>query len=93
MPSPFLSIVIPVYNGEPFIERCINSIYSQGLAADEFEVICVDDCSTDATPRLLHALAAQHSNLTVLRHSVNKRQGGGTKHWRQSLSRPVHRLH
>lgn len=77
MTHPLLSIIIPVYNGEGFITKCIDSIYNQGLAPDEFEVICVDDCSTDATPRVLHELAALRPNLTVLRHNVNKRQGGG----------------
>lgn len=76
MTHPLLSIIIPVYNGERFITKCIDSIYGQGLVPDEFEVVCVDDCSTDNMPRMLHELAALHPNLTVLRHNVNKRQGG-----------------
>lgn len=77
MSQPLLSIVIPIYNGAEFIPKCIDSIYEQGLAETDFEVICVDDCSTDSTPQVLASLAAQHKNLSVLRHSVNKRQGGG----------------
>ena len=43
----FFSIIIPVYNGEQYIKNCLDSIYRQGLGDDDFEVICVNDCSTD----------------------------------------------
>lgn len=45
----FLSVIIPVYNGKGKIEKCLESIYSQGLPFDKFEVICVDDKSPDPT--------------------------------------------
>lgn len=57
--------------------RCLDSIYSQGLLAGDFEVICVDDCSTDDTPQVLAGYAARYSNLTVCKHIVNKRQKKG----------------
>lgn len=41
----FLSIIVPYYNGDAVIGRCLDSIYSQGFDIREFEVICVDDCS------------------------------------------------
>lgn len=45
-----LSIIIPVYNGDKEIGRCLDSIYSQGLDENQFEVICVDDASpSDST--------------------------------------------
>ena len=75
-----LSIIIPVYNGQDVIGRALDSIYSQGLPHDRFEVICVDDCSP--TMYTLEALkdytfnGAHPSNLIVLRHEENKRQGG-----------------
>lgn len=92
MTHPLLSIVIPVYNGERFITKCIDSIYGQGLVPGEFEVICVDDYSTYATPRVLHELAALRPNLTVLRYNVNRRHGGG-KHRCPCGARPLHCLH
>ena len=75
-----LSIIIPVYNGTATIGRCLDSIYSQGLNEAEFEVICVDDCSPD--PSSVKAVeeyrykSAPPSNLKLIRHTVNKRQGG-----------------
>ena len=40
-----LSIVIPVYNSEKYLNKCLNSIINQTL--NEIEIICIDDCSTD----------------------------------------------
>lgn len=72
----FLSIVIPVYNGEKDIIRCLESIWGQELPNKEYEVICVDDCSKDNTCRVVEREIIKHSNLRLLRNSVNKRAGG-----------------
>ena len=75
-----LSIIIPVYNGAATIGRCLDSIYSQGLDEQHFEVICVDDCSPD--PSSVAAIenyeyqGIHPSNLILIKHDVNKRQGG-----------------
>lgn len=75
-----LSIIIPVYNGAATIGRCLDSIYSQGLEESQYEVICVDDCSTD--PSSVTAIENYRyqnnhpSNLILIIHEVNKRQGG-----------------
>ena len=75
------SIIIPVYNGRMVIGKALDSIYAQGLADEQFEVICVDDCSpTMETYDTLnnYTYNGKHpTNLKVLRHDVNKRQGGG----------------
>ena len=74
----FLSIIIPVYNGLTHdLPICLESIWLQPLDPSQYEVICVDDCSTDDTRRWLDEEAAKHSNMRVIKHSVNKRQGGG----------------
>ena len=71
---------MPVYNGSELVNRALNSIYSQGLDDDLFQVICVDDCSL--TMRTFEVLSnytydgVHPSNLLVLRHEENKRQGG-----------------
>lgn len=49
--SNVFSIIVPVYNAAPYIERCLNSILNQTF--DNFEIIVIDDGSTDSTPRLL----------------------------------------
>ena len=73
------SIIIPVYNGDDVIGRALDSIYSQGLADEQFEVICVDDCSpTMDTWNVLNSYTYNEvhpENLKLLRHEVNKRQG------------------
>lgn len=82
-----LSIVIPVFNGSNEINICLDSIYSQGMSPEQFEVICVDDCSTDSTVEVIedYANRMQPGNLKIIRHNVNKRQGGGEIHYRKSL--------
>ncbi len=77
MPKPGLraSIVIPVYNPGPAIERCIASVLTQTLATDEYEVIFVDDGSTDGTPAGLDALAAADARVSVI-HTPNSGWAG-----------------
>ena len=42
-----VSVVVPVYNPGDYFTPCIDSLISQSLPSDEFEIICVDDGSTD----------------------------------------------
>ena len=58
-----VSVVVPVYNKEPFLEQCLDSILSQTLK--DIEVICVDDGSTDASWDILQRHAAQDSRLSL----------------------------
>ncbi|MGW0605980.1 glycosyltransferase [Streptomyces sp. NPDC002640] len=61
-----VSVVVPVYNPGPYIEDCVNSLLRQSLAPGEFEVVFVDDGSTDGTPARLDALAAEHPHVQVI---------------------------
>lgn len=72
----FFSIIIPVYNGEQYIKNCLDSIYRQGLGDDVFEVICVNDCSTDNTAQVISEYGKFHQNLRLINHETNRRQGG-----------------
>lgn len=78
MNNPLFSIIIPVYNGlQNGLERCLNSIWNQQVQSDQYEVICIDDCSPNKTT--LYWLESQtqlHPNLSIIRHTINKRQGG-----------------
>lgn len=73
--EPVLSYIIPVFNGGKCISFCLDSIYSLPLHEDEYEVIVVDDCSTDYTMQVLRDYASKHPNMIVLHQEVNQRQG------------------
>lgn len=61
-----LTIITPCYNAESTLQRCLNSIYEQGVSSSLFEVIAVDDGSKDATPGILKESAEKHGNLKVI---------------------------
>jgi len=64
-PLPALSIVVPARDEERSIEACVRSLLAQEWL--DFEVIVVDDRSTDATPEILTRLASEHARLRVVR--------------------------
>jgi glycosyltransferase involved in cell wall biosynthesis len=65
-----VSVVVPVYNPGEYFGPCIDSLTSQTLSTDEFEVICIDDGSTDDTPARLDELATTHPHIRVI-HQPN----------------------
>ena len=71
-----LSYIIPFYNGQNSILQCLDSILSIDLPQSEYEIIVVDDCSPVPATSILTDYLAKYSNIQVVRHDVNKRQGG-----------------
>ena len=69
---PKISIIVPVYNVEPYIRTCMDSITAQSL--DDIEIICVDDGSTDGTPAVLDEYAGRDSRIKVI-HKPNQGYG------------------
>lgn len=61
-----LSIIVPVYNVEKYIRPCFESIFKQGLDDDDFEVIIVNDGSTDRSMDMIADIIIQHKNITVI---------------------------
>lgn len=70
--QPFVTIMIPAHNEEVMIADTINYLMTE-LNYSNYEVLVVDDGSTDDTPLILHGLMAQYSNLKVIR--IEKNQG------------------
>ena len=75
---PFVSILIPARNEERNIEACLNGLLSQDYPA--FEVLVLDDHSTDATPHILAKIAVQDARLRVVQ-GADLPDGWLGKHW------------
>ncbi|PWI18232.1 glycosyl transferase [Streptomyces sp. Act143] len=65
MPVIKVSVIVPVYNTGKYVDECAPSLLGQSLPADEYEVIYVDDGSTDDTLGRLEKIAAAHPNVQV----------------------------
>ncbi len=70
-----VSVVIPVYKAEKYLDACLESVLGQTLR--EIEAICVDDASPDACPVMLDAWAARDRRVRVLHLPLNGGQGLG----------------
>ena len=70
-----VSFIIPSYNSAHTVARCLDSIYALSLKPQEFEVIFIDDCSTDNTCEIVTEYQSKHSNITLLKQPKNNRQG------------------
>lgn len=66
---PAFSILIPVYNSEKYLHECINSILKQTF--HDFEIILLDDGSTDTSAQICDEFAAQNHKITVI-HQLNQ---------------------
>ena len=68
----FLSIVIPVYNVEKYLTRCLDSILKQEVNFS-YEIIAVNDCSTDSSYSILLDYINKYDNITLVNHKSNQR--------------------
>lgn len=65
-----ISVIVPIYNVEKFLPKCLNSLIAQ--SCEDIEIILVDDGSTDACPKLCDTCAAKDSRIKV----IHKENGG-----------------
>ena len=72
MPQPKVSVIVPVYNAEKYLERCINSLTNQTL--EDIEIILVDDSSSDGSLEVCNNAAKKDSRIKVI-HKVNEGAG------------------
>lgn len=76
--NPLLSVIIPVYNTAPYLQRCLDSMYNQTYK--NLEIICVDDGSTDGSVEILKAQAEKDKRIILLLHEHNK-GNGAARNW------------
>ena len=67
MPHPdlIISIIIPVYNVGEYLEDCLMSCLRQDISSDEYEILCIDDGSTDSSGEMLRQFADEYHNIRV----------------------------
>jgi len=68
-----LSIIIPVFNTEKYVIRCLDSIFSQ-VFAGTLEVIVVDDASTDKSLEILRNYQKKEERLIIVEHKINRKE-------------------
>ena len=82
--KPKVSIVIPVYNVEQYLGKCLDSVVNQSLR--DIEIICVNDGSTDGSLAILEEYASQDDRIAVI-NKTNTRTAADMIHlaslWRE----------
>lgn len=68
--KPKISVIVPVYNVEDYLEKCLESLVNQSL--QDIEIILVDDGSTDSSSDIIKKYAEKYSNI----HAYHKKNGG-----------------
>lgn len=74
MDSLFLSLIVPVFNAAAYLPECLDSLLMQDISQEDYEIICVNDGSTDHSLRVLQTYAQSHPNIVI----VDKENGGVT---------------
>lgn len=70
MENPLISVIIPVYNVEKYLERCVNSVFRQIYR--NLEIILVNDGSIDSSPDICRKIQEKHPDIIL----INKQNGG-----------------
>lgn len=65
-----ISIIIPIYNCEKFLKECLSSLQNQSF--EDFEVICINDCSTDKSRKILEEYAQKDNRIKIIDNEENK---------------------
>ena len=67
---PRITVVVPIYNVELYIEKCLNSVKSQSF--NDFECICVDDCGNDNSMAIAQKFVENDTRFKIIRHEYNR---------------------
>lgn len=72
--KPLLSIIVPVYNAELYIRKCLDSLLGQTL--QNIEIICINDASQDSSLEILREYEKQDKRVTIINLTKNLGPGG-----------------
>ena len=67
---PKVSVIIPVYNTEKYLKKCLDSVCNQTLS--DIEIICIDDCSTDNSLNILKEYTLKDNRIKLIEFKENK---------------------
>lgn len=68
--NPLISVIVPVYNMEKYLERCINSLITQTY--ENLEIILVNDCSTDNSEKIIENYTKLDDRIKCINHEKNR---------------------
>jgi glycosyltransferase involved in cell wall biosynthesis len=68
-----ISVIIPVYNVELYLEKCLNSVINQTY--NNLEIICVNDCSTDESLDIIKKYALKDKRIQIIDKKINEGSG------------------
>ena len=66
-----ISFILPVYNAERYLSICLDSILNQGIEKDDFEIILVEDCSTDGSLQICKDYSSKYKNIFLIENDKN----------------------
>lgn len=72
--NPAVSVIVPIYNTERYLRECLDSILDQ--TCSEYEVICLDNCSTDGSGTIIDEYAKRYPCVTAIHNERNLGPGG-----------------
>lgn len=80
VPKPSISLFFPAWNEEDYVERAVTRAAKVlGRLADDWEIIVVNDASTDRTQQIAQGLAEKNPRVRVITHETNQKLGGAMK--------------
>lgn len=71
--KPLISVIIPVYNVEKYLDQCLSSVIEQSF--NNIEILCINDCSTDSSLKILEKFSAKDPRIKIINNQQNLKAG------------------